>query len=65
MVTHTSSSISIVAKIFGDVDLSVLGLYFSHLNLALKVIWERAGGFPMSLNILTNSSIFQPFLIEE
>lgn len=63
--SYSSSSISIAAKILGKVDLSVLRLYFSLLNLALKVIWQRAGGFVTSLNILNKGSISQPFLIEE
>lgn len=63
--SYSSSSISIAAKSLGKVDLSVLRLYFSRLNLALKVISQRAGGSVMSLNILNKGTISQPFLMEE
>lgn len=58
-----SNSISIATQNLGEVDLPILRLYFSLLNLALKNMWQRAEGF--DLTILNKASISHLFLFEE
>lgn len=56
-----SNSISIATQNLGEVDLPILRLYYSLLNLALKNTWQRR----FDLTILNKASISQLFLFEE